>query len=302
MKSSSLAITVMLLAGLLLSACGGGYRPAPVHDRSIDRQRPVVDNAGRAPVRSDHYTVSRGDTLYSIAFRYNLNYLDLAEWNGIGEPYTIYPGQRLGLTRTAGGYSATNSGLQTIPARQPGRQSPRQLPPTPSTGSGNAANTTSGNTSSRTTTRPARPAAPPASKPPVTASAATTRNSSGIQWLWPVAGGRVNRSFVAGENSRQGLDIGGSPGQPIVAAAAGTVVYSGPGLTGYAELIIIKHNEELLSAYGHNRRRLVQEGESVNPGQQIAELGRSPRGEDELHFQIRRLGKPQNPQNYLPKR
>lgn len=120
--------------------------------------------------------------------------------------------------------------------------------------------------------------------------------------MWPVAGGRVSRGYVASENNRQGLDIAGTPGQPVLAAADGSVVYSGPGLTGYAELIIIKHSDELLSAYGHNRRRVVQEGQNVKAGQQIAELGRSPRGEDEVHFQIRRLGKPQNPQDYLPNR
>jgi lipoprotein NlpD len=108
--------------------------------------------------------------------------------------------------------------------------------------------------------------------------------------------------FVAGDRARQGIAIAGREGQPVRAAAAGTVVYSGAGLVGYGELIIIKHSDEWLSAYGHNRRRLVAEGAAVAEGQTIAELGRTGTSRDMLHFEIRRNGKPVDPAPLLPPR
>ncbi len=298
-----LSLASAMLLSLLLLACNSSFRPAPVHDRSVaERDRVSADRSDRTP---DQYTVFKGDTLYSIAFRYNLDFRDLARWNGIGPPYTIYPGQVLGFTPRSSSYADQSAtGLQGRPLRQPSTSQsrplkttasqPKPVPAEPPQISSEQASTAPRSTGTINTAR--RPAATSV------AAAGATRNSQGINWIWPVAGGRVNRTFLAAENSRQGVDIGGSPGQPVLAAAAGEVVYSGPGLTGYAELIIIKHNDELLSAYGHNRRRLVKEGETVRSGQQIAELGRSPRGQDELHFQVRRLGKPQNPQDYLPRR
>ena len=101
---------------------------------------------------------------------------------------------------------------------------------------------------------------------------------------------------------KQGIDIAGKAGAPVKAAADGTVVYSGNGLIGYGELIIVKHNASFLSAYGHNQKRLVQEGDKVKAGQTIAEMGSSGASRDELHFEIRRNGKPSNPIDYLPRR
>ncbi len=108
------------------------------------------------------------------------------------------------------------------------------------------------------------------------------------------------RGYVAGDPSRNGLDIAGQEGQPIKASSAGKVVYSGNGLIGYGELIIIKHSERMLSAYAHNKLRLVQEGEQVSAGQKIAEMGRNDQNEQLLHFEIRVRGKPVNPLEYLP--
>lgn len=132
-----------------------------------------------------------------------------------------------------------------------------------------------------------------------TPSAATVR--SNISWRWPADGVVVGR-FVAGETTRQGVDIAGTSGQAVKAAADGVVVYSGAGLVGYGELIIVKHNEQWLSAYGHNRKRLVNEGQTVKAGQQIAEMGRTGANRDMLHFEIRYNGKPVDPQQYLPAR
>jgi lipoprotein NlpD len=142
-----------------------------------------------------------------------------------------------------------------------------------------------------------RPGTPAASNPaPVVIPAA-----SNIAWRWPADGG-VIQTYANGDPTRQGIDIAGKSGQPVRAAADGVVVYSGSGLVGYGELVIVKHNDQWLSAYGHNRARLVNEGQVVKAGQQLAEMGRSGASRDMLHFEIRYNGKPVDPQQYLPRR
>jgi lipoprotein NlpD len=202
-------------------------------------------------------TVQRGQTLYRIATDNGINARDLAAWNGIAPPYTIYPGQRLRLYPGGGSRSAGSAGSTVS---RPSASMPR--PP------------------------PAPVAAPP---------------SSPFSWRWPVEGALLTR-YAAGEPTQQGIDIAGNAGTPVRAAADGVVVYSGSGLVGYGELVIIKHNEQWLSAYGHNRARLVNEGQVVKAGQQIAELGHSGAARDMLHFEIRYNGKPVDPQRYLPAR
>jgi lipoprotein NlpD len=208
--------------------------------------------------------VQRGDTLYGIAFRNGVDVKDLAAWNGIAPPYTIYPGQSLKLYPASGSRPAAT----TTPTRPP-------------TG---------------TTTRPTPPPAP------ITRPAATPAPAnSGFAWRWPADGHLIGR-FVNGDATKQGIDIAGSGGQSVRAAADGVVVYSGAGLVGYGELIIVKHSEQWLSAYGHNRKRLVNEGQSVKAGQQIAEMGSSGASREMLHFEIRHNGKPVDPLQYLPAR
>ncbi|HBZ47028.1 MAG TPA: hypothetical protein DEO93_07105, partial [Stenotrophomonas sp.] len=127
----------------------------------------------------------------------------------------------------------------------------------------------------------------------------TTAIKSNIDWRWPADGALVGR-FVGADVTKQGVDIAGSSGQPVRATASGVVVYSGAGLVGFGELIIIKHNDQWLSAYGHNRKRLVNEGQSVKAGEQIAEMGRTGTTRDMLHFEIRYNGRPVDPLLYLP--
>jgi lipoprotein NlpD len=148
---------------------------------------------------------------------------------------------------------------------------------------------------------------------PTTSTASTTVATSpttvatgtvipgGPNWRWPTDGDVIGR-YVAGDQTQQGIDIAGRSGQPVIAAADGVVVYSGAGLVGYGELVIIKHSEEWLSAYAHNRRRLVAEGTKVKAGDAIAEMGRTGAITDMLHFEIRRNGKPVDPLLYLPKK
>jgi lipoprotein NlpD len=148
---------------------------------------------------------------------------------------------------------------------------------------------------------PAAATPPPAPVAPTFVSGGAERTVEGIRWRWP-AEGRLINTFVADDPTRQGVDIMGTDGQAVLAAADGEVVYSGSGLIGYGELIIIKHSDNLLSAYGHNRRRLVEEGTRVRAGQVIAEMGRSGGSVPMLHFEIRRNGRPVDPRGFLPPR
>jgi lipoprotein NlpD len=253
-KTSALGIALACCAAL--SACsstvirepGGGGRAA------LPAGRPGATTV-----------VQRGDTLYGVASRNGIALRDLAAWNGIEPPYTIYPGQRLRLYP---------------PGARPG---PRR----PSTGSATRPANTGPSAAAKPATAPATPGAAP--------------RDSGIAWRWPAEGTLLNR-FVVGDPTRQGVDIAGSGGAAVRSAADGTVVYSGSGLVGYGELIIVKHNDAWLSAYGHNRKRLVNEGQLVKAGEQIAEMGRSGAARDMLHFEIRYNGKPVDPLLYLPAR
>ena len=159
-----------------------------------------------------------------------------------------------------------------------------------------------GRVATRPATPPKRPASPTTSSPRAPApTPVVVPATSKLAWRWP-ADGNVVGSYAGGDPTRQGIDIAGKGGQPVRAAADGVVVYSGSGLVGYGELVIVKHDDQWLSAYGHNRARLVNEGQLVKGGQQIAEMGRSGASRDMLHFEIRYNGKPVDPQQYLPGR
>ena len=246
----------MILAVVLLAACGSSR---VIREGGASRTTPRVST----PKYGATAVVQRGDTLYGIAFRNGIDVRDLAAWNGIGTPYTIYPGQSLRLYPRGG---ARPSASGQPPAGTP--SGPRPVVPAP-----------------------VRPA-PPVVSAPV---------ASPITWRWPAEGELIAR-YVAGEPTKQGIDLAGNSGAPVRAAADGVVVYSGSGLVGYGELIIVKHNDAWLSAYGHNRARLVNEGQLVKAGQQIAELGRTGAAREMLHFEIRYNGKPVDPLQYLPRK
>jgi lipoprotein NlpD len=142
--------------------------------------------------------------------------------------------------------------------------------------------------------------APPEPVQTPVVSSGPARSAGGVNWRWP-ADGSVFKRFQSGD-AIPGIEIAGKAGDPVRAAADGVVVYSGNGLVGYGELVIIKHNDSLLSAYGHNRKRLVKEGQKVSAGQQIAEMGSTGASRDELQFQIRKDGNPVDPLSYLPAR
>ncbi len=264
---------LFLLAALWLAGCAS-HPPAPIVERS---SRPP---AAEIPV-DGLYRVRGGDTLYGIAFKYGLDHRDIARWNRIAAPYTIYPDQVLRLREPPQERVATTAvktpSSRTAPAPEPA--SPKAATPK------------------------AAPAKPAPSRPVAStgSTGAPSTGASGGAWAWPIEG-RLLRSFKAGDPTRNGVDIVGREGAPVKAARGGEVVYSGNGLIGYGELVIIKHDDRMLSAYAHNRRRLVGEGESVRSGQTIAEVGRNDRNEAVLHFEIRRDGKPVDPLGYLPPR
>ncbi len=212
------------------------------------------------------YTVKSGDSLHQIAFKHQLDIRDLSWWNGIGRSDKIYPGQQLRLDPPLPGE------LRTPDVPQQSQTSGRTRAPS----------------------RPRATAAPQrsAQRPRTAVVAAPSR------WQWPARG-----PLLAGFNlakGRKGLDIGGELGDPVVAAAKGKVVYAGGALKGYGELVIIKHGEDYLTAYGHNAKLLVGEGDQVTAGSKIATMGLGPQNKPLLHFEIRRLGKPIDPAPLLP--
>lgn len=283
--------TVVAALILLLTSCAP-WAPAPVEDRSerTTSSRPAARPLPAPPV----YEVRRGDTLYSIAFRYGLDWRSVAAWNLLREPYLIRPGQELRMTEPPRPVAAVSRPPATTesPRQGPSSSGPvNRLPDSPGPSRPEPAPPRAEPSSGREAARAPAPAAAPASG---------SRTVAGVVWRWPTAG-EVARPFDASA-ARRGLGLRGQAGQAVVAAADGEVVYSGTALIGYGELIIIKHSGTMLSAYGHNRRRLVEEGVQVRAGQTIAEMGLDETDEAILHFEIRRNGDPVNPLDFLPPR
>ncbi len=272
---------VVLLLACFLSACR--TNPAPMEERSTGRTSYPWAGAG-------HYRVRKGDSLHAIAFNYGLDWRDIAGWNRIRAPYLIYPDQELRLTPPRQyTSSAAKPGKQPSPAR-----SGRQAAPYPAAPSSKASGQASTSTAALKTPQASTKNSPPRSSPAGAGGDPST-------WVWPTSG-RITSNYKLNDSSRKGIDISGQEGQPIIAAAPGEVVYSGSGLIAYGELIIIKHSDQLLSAYAHNRKRLVAEGQQVTAGTTIAEMGRNNRNQVLLHFEIRVNGNPRDPLTYLPRR
>ncbi len=221
------------------------------------------------------HRVRKGETLYAIAWRYRLDYRTLARWNGIHPPYLIRPGQQIRLR----------------PPVVPARTGQHVRPPARAVGKKSTGTARGGRKKSP------KPAAAVNTK---TGGKAVDKGSPRrLQWRWP-ARGKVIRTRAA--LGTEGIDIYGRLGQAVRASEGGKVVYSGSGLIGYGKLVIIKHDDEYLSAYAHNQTLLVREGEQVERGQQIARMGQSGTDRVKLHFEIRKDGKPVPPLRYLPSR
>jgi lipoprotein NlpD len=246
---------LLTLLILLLTACSGGQAVAPVGSYGYKSQ--TRTSPSKPP---SVYRVKKGDTLYSISWRYGLDYKQLAKINRIRSPYRIYVGQKLYFKSAASKRTSTRT----------------------------TSNTATKKTTSKNTTKQV-------------SSTTTYSSNQPLTWRWPTSG-KVISTYSKSAAGRKGIDIAGKSGQTIHAAAAGKVVYSGNGLPRYGNLLIIKHNDVYLSAYAHNKRLLVKEGQIVKAGQKIATLGSTGTQRNQLHFEIRRNGKPIDPMRFLPKR
>jgi lipoprotein NlpD len=308
---------------LLLAACSSRYS-APV-DQIGDGPRFLGD--GRV------HRVNGGETLYAIAWMYDLDVNVLARVNNLPAPYTVYPGQTLSvdlrsqpgggaapratLPRTATASAATSTGAVDI--SRPSRGA------IPAGGSASGTTRTTLPPSSDSQNTPVSPVTTPITREPISAAttarvetappaldiplpapqeqapAQPTISNGDINWGWPHNGTLIGR-FSDNNLVGKGVDIAGREGDPVVAAAEGEVVYAGGGLQRYGNLIILKHNDHFLSAYAHNRALMVREGQQVGKGEQIAELGSSGVDRNMLHFEIREDGRPVDPAIYLPVR
>jgi lipoprotein NlpD len=252
--------------------------PSAVGSQQDDASRPLplgAENAGKP----GYYTVRRGDSLHRIALDAGQPWRDIARWNNLADPNSIEVGQVLRIqpppsaevvTRPVQQSTVTPSG-STLPAAPRPAESPSQ-----------ASASTPGS-------------------PQANASQSASPPEDEISWAWPAPG---NPSVLTGfdETRNKGLDIAGKPGDPVMAAADGRVVYAGAGLRGYGNLIILKHNNTYLTAYAHNQALLVKEDQTVRKGQKIAEMGSTDSDRVKLHFEIRRQGKPVDPARYLEAR
>lgn len=246
----------------LLSVLAGTALVVLVAACAAPPRAPVVEREQPPSRKIDYHIVSRGETLYAIAWRYELDTQKLAAANDLGPPYTLRAGQRLTLD-TRG----ISSPQVQRPASSPSRPSSESKPP------------------AREQRQPSRatPALP----------------DRGWSWQWPVSG-RVSREYDSNRQFK-GINIQSSPGAPVEAAAPGVVVYAGSGLRGYGQLVIVKHSDTYLSAYAHNRHIHVEENQSVRKGQRIGEVGGDPADRNRLYFEIRENGKPVDPTRLLPR-
>ena len=306
-----------LILFLLVAGCVSTSHRAPVTDRGAEGALEAGTEA--VDQRPGFYTIQKGDTLYSVARSHGIDQKDLAEWNNIQDVGAIHIGQQLSLSPS---YQPTGPSLFPVPEL-----------PLPSTSIASAPNIVPSPQEKPVVNTDRLKVEPKAFKlpyselavaqvkglagaPPIVVARAdplteknagaeispapppteAIQNDDRVDWMWPTKG-KVLEGFT---ESTKGIDIAGKPGQPVTASAAGKVVYSGAGLRGYGKLIIIKHNNTYLSAYAHNNKLLVKEGQTVARGQQIAEMGNSDTNLIKLHFEIRKNGKPVDPLKYLP--
>lgn len=321
------------LAAAMLAGCASRAHRAPVVERDAEEKTPVAQQprvaaaptASREPVmpavtaakkpappekdwRPQTYVVQKGDTLYSIAFNHGLDYHELAELNNIQNPGMIKVGQELRLLPDSS-VAAAKPAPEVKPAVETRPAAEARLPDVSIKSQPKTAKLPY---SEQAVAEIEKMQEAPRKPEPVAAvkaesrvepkaepdSAASEGDEDMVEWGMPT-NGKVVGEFSESSNQK-GIDVAGRLGQPVVASAAGKVVYSGSGLRGYGKLVIIKHNKTYLSAYAHNDQVLVKEGQSVTKGQKIAEMGNTDTDQVKLHFEIRKLGKPVDPNKYLP--
>ena len=314
------------LAALAAGLAGCASKaPAPVVERAAAAPEPVAAKPAPAAVTApavvpgkDGYLVKKGDTVYGIALNHGLDYKELAAWNHLDNPNVISVGQVLRITPP--GDAAAAATAQTAPVQtaivkpvgvgtaleaRPLEANSETLKKTPKAGkepySDEAfARAQQAGEPPKAEAKPEVKAEPKAEPRPEAKSEPRPVDAADeVAWAWPV-GGKLLAGF--NEATNKGIDIAGKAGDPVLAAGEGKVVYSGTGLRGYGQLVIIKHNNAFLSAYAHNSKVLVKEGQAVTRGQKIAEMGSTDADQVKLHFEVRRQGKPVDPMKYLPAR
>ena len=279
------ACALVALVAVLAAGCASRTHKAPVEQRqpAAATQVPAPPAATQPPAavvpvlpgaenagKPGYYTVKPGDTMIRIGLDAGQNWRDIARWNGLSNANVIEVGQVLRVVPPAA------DGVAVQPVATAGPVESRPLA---------AAATAS--------------AASAAPSPAPAAAAVRIDPEEDLGWAWP-AGGPVLAAFD--DNKTKGLVIGGQAGDPVFASAAGRVVYAGSGLRGYGNLVIVKHNATFLTAYAHNQALLVKEDEVVRRGQKIAEMGSTDAERVQLHFEIRRQGRPIDPARLLPPR
>ena len=313
--------TQQLLYGLVvaagMSACALIQPPEAEHNTvkpTVGKTETArVKVAGEKDWRPPTHQVIKGDTMYSIAFYYGLDYHELAELNGIKDPRVIKIGQVLHLFPVAEKTAPVEDVKPAVPVL---KDQPKvvkygyndaamakidqvQSLTTPTTPSSSTYTIEGATIEVVPLNRKGEVVHPKVDIPPPADNQIINTEEDALQWDMP-ASGKIIAQFSEAAN-RKGIDIAGKLGQPILASAPGKVVYSGSGLRGYGKLIIIKHNKTYLSAYAHNDKVLVKEGQSVKRGEKIAEMGKTDADQVKLHFEVRRLGKPVDPAKFLPK-
>jgi lipoprotein NlpD len=309
-KARSLFLATLLGA---LAGCSTPRHSAPVIDRTtgvkpMEMPKEAVQSGPRRADNRGYYVVRKGDTLHQIALDFGQNYRDIVSWNNLANANDIRIGQPLRVVPPEGapqtGSVATTSGVEVRPLSTPAP----------------IAASASNKTGPRGDKRPYSDAAlaelqkPDAAgqSPTVASQSESAKNAeknpetnapinaddAAVSWIWP-ADGKVISTFSDG---KKGIDIAGKMGQPVLAAGAGKVLYAGSGIRGYGNLVIVKHTNNLLSAYAHNKTIFVKEDQTVTKGQKIAEMGNSDSDAVKLHFEIRQQGKPVDPARFLPSR
>lgn len=331
----------LVVLSLLLGACSGNpvvnSSPVPIENRTSSATKPAMGTAsrGKNPSRAVErepdwrpktHLVGKGDTLYSIALEYGLDYRELAQWNGLADANVISVGQQLRLAAEEASSAVVVKPLapkkpllpapvvsDTVVAFPKALKVPysdaaladlqRQLqaPVVPPVVVSPVIAVPALDPAVENKNRPDKmESRPEAKNPPVIANKAendASGDDEALEWVLPTQG-----KLLSGysEKGNKGWDIGGKKGQAIFSASVGKVVYSGTGLRGYGKLIIVKHNKTYLSAYAHNQVILVKEGDTVIKGQKIAEMGDTDSDTVKLHFEIRRFGRPVDPSKYMP--
>ncbi len=309
-------LAFLFMTAVLAAACSTTRQSAPIVDktsradsRSSAAAAPAAPAAARQMDSQGYYTVRKGDTLFQISQDFGQNFRDLIAWNNLANGNDIRADQLLRVIPPAAANgaqpvsvaNASGAGIEVRPltgtpaiaaiankvvprgGKQPyseaalaEMQKPEGTVPSPAVAQGEAK----------------------ASEKPVEPPVAINAEDAGVSWIWP-AEGKIVGTF---EDSKKGIDISGKPGQAVVAAGAGKVMYAGSGIRGYGNLVIVKHTNNLLSAYAHNKTILVKEGQTIGRGEKIAEMGNTDADAVKLHFEIRQQGKPVDPSKFLPSR